>query len=97
MSGVCGKCVTVICWINESCSNCPYVASTACVAGERIDWLEPASRLTQRLRVWLEGLLRILPISHVSQLTGLHWRTLKALDKRHLETGVGAFEPGAVW
>ncbi|AZZ13999.1 ISL3 family transposase [Pseudomonas aeruginosa] len=63
---------------------------------ERIDWLEPASRLTQRLRVWLEGLLRILPISHVSHLTGLHWHTLKALDKRRLETEVGAFEPGAV-
>ncbi|EWC38929.1 transposase ISL3 [Stutzerimonas stutzeri KOS6] len=63
---------------------------------ERIDWLEPASRLTQRLRVWLEGLLRILPISHVSHLTGLHWHTLKALDKRRLETEIGAFEPGAV-
>ncbi|TBU99819.1 ISL3 family transposase [Stutzerimonas kirkiae] len=62
---------------------------------ERSDWLEPASRLTQRLRAWLEGLLRILPISHVSQLTGLHWHTLKALDKRRLETQVGAFEPGA--
>lgn len=33
---------------------------------ERIDWLEPASRLTQRLRVWLDGLLQLLPISHVS-------------------------------
>ncbi len=63
---------------------------------EQIDWLEPASRLTQRLRVWLEGLLRILPISHVSQLTGLHWHTLKTLDKRRLETEVGAFEPGTV-
>lgn len=43
---------------------------------ERIDWLEPASRLTQRMRVWLEGLLQLLPISHVSHLTGLHWHTL---------------------
>ena len=63
---------------------------------ERIDWLEPASRLTQRLRVWLEGLLQLLPISHVSRLTGLHWHTLKQLDKRRLEAAVGAFEPGDV-
>ncbi|BAN49534.1 ISL3 family transposase [Metapseudomonas resinovorans] len=63
---------------------------------ERIDWLEPASRLTQRLRVWLEGLLQLLPISHVSRLTGLHWHTLKTLDKRRLDASVGAFEPGEV-
>ncbi len=63
---------------------------------ERNDWLEPASRLTRRLQAWLEGLLRILPISHVSQLTGLHWHTLKALDKRRLEAEAGVIEPGDV-
>jgi transposase len=63
---------------------------------EQIDWLEPASRLTQRLRVWLEGLLQILPISHVGRLTGLHWHTLKNIDKRRLEASVGAFDPGDV-
>ena len=47
------------------CLNCGRVT-------ERVDWLEPASRLTQRLRIWLESLLRLLPISHVSRLTGLH-------------------------
>ncbi|WP_165673867.1 helix-turn-helix domain-containing protein, partial [Metapseudomonas otitidis] len=61
---------------------------------ERIDWLAPASRLTRRLRVWLEGLLQLLPISHVSRLTGLHWHTLKTLNKHRLEASVGAFEPG---
>ncbi|TFZ16605.1 ISL3 family transposase, partial [Stutzerimonas stutzeri] len=35
------------------CLNCGRVT-------ERIDWLEPASRLTRRLRVWLESLLRLL-------------------------------------
>ncbi|WP_348695079.1 ISL3 family transposase [Stutzerimonas balearica] len=71
------------------CLNCGRVS-------ERIDWLAPASRLTQRLRVWLEGLLQLLPISHVSRLTGLHWHTLKTLDKRRLEAEIGAFEPGDV-
>lgn len=63
---------------------------------ERINWLAPAPRLTQRLRVWLEGLLQLLPISHVSRLTGLHWHTLKTLDKRRLEASVGTSEPGEV-
>ena len=63
------------------CLNCGRVT-------ERIDWLEPASRLTRRLQVWLESLLRLLPISHVSQLTGLHWHTARqappASRGRHL-------------
>ena len=62
---------------------------------ERIDWLEPASRLTRRLQVWLESLL-LLPISHVSQLTGLHWHTLKTLDKRRLQAEVGTFYSSGV-
>src|SRR5690606_36833475 len=63
---------------------------------ERNDWLEPACRLARRLRICLEGLLQLLPSSHVSRLTGLHWHTLKALDKRRLQVEVGAFEPGEV-
>ena len=63
---------------------------------ERIDWLEPTSRLTRRMQAWILGLLQLLPISHVSRLTGLHWHTLKTLDKRRLEAEVGAFEPGEV-
>ena len=39
---------------------------------ERIDWLEPASRLTRRMQTWLLSLLHLLPISQVSRLTGLH-------------------------
>ena len=60
----------------------------------RIDLLEPVSLLTQRLRVWLESLLQLLPISHVSRLAGLYWYTLKALEIRRLEAEVGLFESG---
>lgn len=63
---------------------------------EHIPWLEPASRLTQRLRAWVETLLQLLPISHISRLTGLHWHTIKAIDKRRLQASVGAFDPGNV-
>jgi hypothetical protein len=60
---------------------------------ERIDWQEPASRLTQRLRAWVETLLQMLPISHISRLTVLYWHTIKAIDKRRLLTSVGPSNP----
>lgn len=63
---------------------------------EHISWLAPASRLTRRLCTWIETLLRFMPISHVSQLTGLHWHTIKTLDKRRLQAEFGTFEPGNV-
>lgn len=63
---------------------------------EHIFWLAPASRLTRRLCAWIESLLQLLPLSHVSQLTGLHWHTIKTLDKRRLQAAFGIFEPGDV-
>lgn len=42
------------------------------------------------------SLLQLLTISHVSQLTGLHWHTIKTLDKRRLQAAFGTFEPGDV-
>ncbi|MFB8829036.1 ISL3 family transposase [Azotobacter sp. CWF10] len=63
---------------------------------EHISWLAPASRLTRRLCTWIESLLQLLPISHVSQLTGLHWHTIKTLDKQRLQAAFGTFEPGDV-
>ena len=63
---------------------------------EHIPWLAPASRLTRRLCAWIESLLQLLPISHICRLSGLHWHTIKTLDKRRLEASVGAFEPGDV-
>lgn len=63
---------------------------------EHISWLAPASRLTRRLCAWVESLLQLLPISHVSQLTGLHWHSIKRLDKSRLQATFGTFEPGDV-
>lgn len=63
---------------------------------ELIDWLKPGTRLTRRMGAWIEALLPLLPISHISQLTGLHWHTIKTLDKRRLEASVGTFAPGDV-
>lgn len=63
---------------------------------EHIDWLAPSARLTRRLWSWVEVLARLMPIAQVCTLTGLHWHTVKAIDKRRLAAEVGAFEPGEV-
>jgi transposase len=54
------------------------------VARESLAWLAPHARMTKRLQQHLEVLLSLLPIKHVAQLTGLHWHTLKAIDKARL-------------
>ena len=62
------------------------------VATERITWLAPHSRVTRRLCAWVEALTQLLPISHVAQLTGLHWHTIKQIDHARLQAGYGQFE-----
>ena len=52
---------------------------------EHISWLDSRSRVTQRLRAWIEALTQLLPIAHVARLTGLHWHTIKDIDHRRLE------------
>lgn len=55
---------------------------------QAISWLQPASRLTNRLQAYAESLCRILPIKHVAQLLGLSWHTVKNIDKRRLQREV---------
>lgn len=54
------------------------------VGREALSWLEPRSRLTNRLRQHVEVLLTLLPLKQTAGLTGLHWHTLKTLDKARL-------------
>ncbi len=63
---------------------------------ERIGWLHRHARLTERLRIWVEALAELLPIAHVAKLTGLHWHTIKEIDKARLQRRFGAFERGNV-
>ncbi|MEE4189998.1 MAG: ISL3 family transposase [Halieaceae bacterium] len=58
------------------------------VARERLSWLPSHARFTVRLRRYAEQLLRLLPIRHVAEMTGLHWHTLKAIDKARLSREV---------
>lgn len=67
----------------------------ACVV-EHIAWLDRRSRITHRLRAWVEALAQLLPIAHVAQLTGLHWHTIKTIDRQRLEGLHGKFAAGDV-
>lgn len=62
---------------------------TCGVSTEHLAWLPSRSRLTLRLITHIEALLRLLPIRHISQLTGLHWHTIRAIDARRLAREVG--------
>ena len=63
---------------------------------EHISWLDRRSRVTHRVRVWVEALAQLLPIKHVSQLIGLHWHTIKAIDLQRLTHLHGQFAAGDV-
>ena len=54
------------------------------VVSEHLSWLEPFARQTNRLVAYIERLLPLLPIKHIAELTGLHWHTIKTIDKRRL-------------
>lgn len=73
------------CRISGSCCRYLCVASTVSILiaspNESIGWLAPASHLTRRPQAWFEGLLQLLPISHVSRLTGLHWQYAQGARK----------------
>lgn len=60
-----------------NCSSCG-------IKTEKVPWLSPYARMTNRMRIYIENLCRILPISHVAKHLKLHWSTVKEIDKRRL-------------
>ena len=59
---------------------------------EHIAWLAEHARITRRLWAWVEALAQILPIAHVARLTGLHWHTVKEIDRLRLQSLHGRFD-----
>ena len=55
---------------------------------EHIPWLAGRRALTQAMVSWVEALVRVLPVRHVSELLGLHWHTVKAIDHQRLRREV---------
>lgn len=57
---------------------------------EALDWLEPYARVTKRLASSVARLCKVMPIKQVAAFYDLHWSTVKAIDKAHLENELGA-------
>ncbi|MEJ7746125.1 MAG: ISL3 family transposase [Luteimonas sp.] len=60
---------------------------------ESVPWLDRHSRLTRRLADTVSTLCARLPTAHVAELFGLHWSTVRTLDRRRLEAAVAALPP----
>lgn len=56
---------------------------------ERLAWLAPYARVTQRLAESVGRLCQVMAIRHVAGYFGLDWKTVKDLDRRHLERTLG--------
>lgn len=57
---------------------------------EAVSWLDRHARLTRRLADTVSALCARLPTAHVAELFGLHWSTVRTLDRRRLEAAVTA-------
>jgi len=56
---------------------------------EHLEWLGRYQRVTRRLAESVARLARVLPLQHVADYFGLHWGTVKEIDKRYLEQTLG--------
>ena len=56
---------------------------------EALPWLERYARVTRRLAESVARLCRVLPIKQVAAHYGLHWETVKRIDKACLERRLG--------
>jgi len=52
---------------------------------ERLSWLAPYARVTQRLAESVGRLCEVMAIRHVARFLGLDWKTIKDLDRARLE------------
>lgn len=56
----------------------------------KIDWIDEQQRVTRRLGESILMLCSFMAISHIARFYGVHWHTVKRLDKRRLRTLVGS-------
>lgn len=58
------------------------------VCREEISWLAGRRRLTRGMVNWIESLVQLMPVKQVAELLGLHWHTVKEIDKQRLSREV---------
>ena len=57
---------------------------------QRVNWLDPHSRVTRRLAAFVALWCERIPLTHVCQLTGLHWSTVRQIHQQALERKLAA-------
>ena len=63
---------------------------------ERLSWLDRHARVTRRLAESVVRLCRALPIKQAAAFFGLHWSTVKDIDRRALERALEPVDLGEV-
>lgn len=57
---------------------------------ERVQWLDRHARITRRLADFVGLWCEKLPVAHVCKLSGLHWETVRRIDRDRLEGQLAA-------
>lgn len=57
---------------------------------ERVSWLDRHARITRRLADFVGLWCEKLPVAHVCKLAGLHWETVRRIDRDRLERQLAA-------
>lgn len=57
---------------------------------ERVSWLDRHARISQRLAQFVGLWCEKLPAAHVCKLSGLHWETVRKIDRQRLEGQLAA-------
>ncbi len=60
---------------------------------QQVPWLDRHARLTRRLAEAVALWCAKLPVKHVAEMFGLHWTTVREIDRRRLQAVVGALPP----
>lgn len=60
---------------------------------QQVSWLDRHARLTRRLAEAVTLWCAKLAIKHVAEMFGLHWTTVREIDRRRLQSFVGALPP----
>ena len=72
-------------WVQRRGVLCPHCGPKL----EQLSWLDRYARVTRRFAENVARLCAILPIKHVAEFYGLHWETVKQIDKQHLQETLG--------
>ena len=67
----------VVSWPRVDCDRCG-------VRYVRYSWVGPTGRRTRRYERWIFELTRWIPVSDVSEVSGLAWGTVKQVEKRYI-------------